>query len=47
MGEAVTTTTDAQTGRNVDLPSPCIAPIVFVTNGTGDPPGGWFSVTGV
>jgi hypothetical protein len=22
------------------------APIVFVTNGTGDPPGVWFSVTG-
>ena len=31
---------------NVDLPSPCIAPIVFVTNGAGDPPGVWFSVTG-
>jgi len=78
MGEAMTTTTDAQPGGglriadgaavivnrvtapfpatmtgnaefdgNVDLPSPCIAPIVFVTSGTGDPPGGWFSVTGV
>jgi hypothetical protein len=77
MGEAMTTTTDAQPGGglriadgaavivnrvtapfpatmtgnaefdgNVD-PSPCIAPIVFVTSGTGDPPGGWFSVTGV
>jgi hypothetical protein len=41
-----TTTGDAQFEGNVDLPTPCIAPIVFVTNGTGDPPGGWFSVTG-
>ena len=41
-----TTTGDAQFEGNVDLPSPCIAPIVFVTNGTGDPPGVWFSVTG-
>jgi hypothetical protein len=41
-----TTTGDAQFEGNVNLPSPCIAPIVFVTNGTGDPPGGWFSVTG-
>jgi hypothetical protein len=42
-----TTTGDAQFEGNVNLPSPCIAPIVFVTNGIGDPPGGWFSVTGV
>jgi hypothetical protein len=42
-----TTTGDAAFKGNVDLPKPCIAPIVFVTNGTGDPPGGWFSVTGV
>ena len=41
-----TPTGDASFKGNVDLPSPCIAPIVFVTNGTGDPPGGWFSVTG-
>lgn len=41
-----TTTGDAQFEGNVNLPSPCIAPIVFVTNGTGDPPGVWFSVTG-
>jgi len=40
-----TTTGDAKFKGNVDLPSPCIAPIVFVTNGTGDPPA-WFSVTG-
>jgi hypothetical protein len=37
---------DASFNGNVDLPSPCIAPIVFVTNGAGDPPGVWFSVTG-
>ena len=41
-----TTTGDAQFEGNVNLPSPCIAPIVFVTAGTGDPPGVWFSVTG-
>lgn len=41
-----TTTGDAQFEGNVNLPIPCIAPIVFVTNGTGDPPGVWFSVTG-
>jgi hypothetical protein len=41
-----TPTGDASFNGNVDLPSPCIAPIVFVTNGAGDPPGVWFSVTG-
>jgi hypothetical protein len=41
-----TATGDAAFNGNVDLPSPCIAPIVFVTNGAGDPPGAWFSVTG-
>jgi len=41
-----TTTGDAQFEGNVSLPSPCIAPIVFVTAGTGDPPA-WFSATGV
>jgi hypothetical protein len=40
-----TTTGDAKFKGSVDLPSPCIAPIVFVTTGTGDPPA-WFSVTG-
>jgi hypothetical protein len=40
-----TATGDASFNGNVDLPSPCIAPIVFVTTGTGDPPA-WFSVTG-
>jgi hypothetical protein len=41
-----TPTGNASFNGNVDLPSPCIAPIVFVTNGGGDPPGVWFSVTG-
>ena len=41
-----TPTGDASFNGNVDLPSPCIAPIVFVTNGGGNPPGVWFSVTG-
>jgi hypothetical protein len=41
-----TTTGDAAFKGNVDLPKPCLAPIVFVTAGTGDPPGVWFSVTG-
>ena len=37
---------DAAVKGNLDLPNPCIAPIVFVTAGTGNPPGVWFSVTG-
>ncbi len=41
-----TTSGDAQFKGKVDLPSPCIAPIVFVTTGTGDPRA-WFSITGV
>ena len=41
-----TTTGDAAFKGNVDLPKPCIAPIVFVTDGAGDPPA-WFSATGV
>ena len=40
-----TTSGDAQFKGNVDLPSPCVAPIVFVTIGTD--PLAWFSVTGV
>lgn len=32
---------------NVNLPSPCFAPIVFVTSGTGASPGSWFAVTGL
>jgi hypothetical protein len=37
---------DAEFEGNVALPSPCFAPIVFVTTGAGEPPR-WFSVTGV
>ncbi len=37
---------DAEFDGNIDLPSPCFGPIVFVTTGAGDPPR-WFAVTGV
>jgi hypothetical protein len=37
---------DAAFKGNLDLPNPCIAPIVFITAGTGNPSGVWFSVTG-
>ena len=37
-----TTTGDAEIEATVDLPSPCFAPIVFVTSPTGQ----WFAVTG-
>lgn len=37
---------DAKIEAQLELPSPCIAPIVFVTNGTGAAPGAWFAVTG-
>lgn len=30
----------------VQLPAICVAPIVFVTNGTGTAPGAWFATTG-
>ena len=43
---AATPTGDAEFEGNVALPSPCFAPIVFVTTGAGEPPR-WFSVTGV
>lgn len=36
------TTGDAKIEGTVDLPTPCLAPIVFVTS----PTGAWFSVTG-
>jgi hypothetical protein len=41
-------TTAGETTIEADLalPTPCIAPIVFVTNGTGSPPGAWFAITG-
>ena len=38
-----TTTGDAEIDAKVALPSPCFAPIVFVTSGGGN----WFAVTGV
>ena len=38
---------DAMIDATVDLPATCVAPIVFVTNGTGSPPGAWFATTGV
>jgi hypothetical protein len=37
---------DATIKANVELPDPCVAPIVFVTSGTGAPPGNWFAATG-
>jgi hypothetical protein len=37
---------DATIDARVELPSTCIAPIVFVTNGTGSAPGAWFAITG-
>jgi hypothetical protein len=41
-----TTTGDSTIDAMVDLPETCVAPIVFVTNGTGSPPGAWFATTG-
>jgi hypothetical protein len=41
-----TMTGDAEIDATVDLPDTCVAPIVFVTNGTGSPPGAWFATTG-
>ena len=37
---------DATIEATLTLPTPCIAPIIFVTNGTGSPPGAWFATTG-
>lgn len=37
---------DATIKATVALPDPCVAPIVFVTSGTGAPPGSWFAATG-
>jgi hypothetical protein len=37
---------DATIKATVQLPHPCVAPIVFVTAGTGPPPGNWFAATG-
>lgn len=41
-----TSTGNATIEARLDLPHPCIAPIVFVTNGTGAAPGAWFAATG-
>jgi hypothetical protein len=41
-----TTAGDATIDATVDLPETCVAPIVFVTNGTGSAPGAWFAATG-
>jgi hypothetical protein len=38
-----TPTGDSKIEANVSLPSPCVAPIVFVTNAAGT---SWFAVTG-
>jgi hypothetical protein len=37
---------DATIKATVELPDPCVAPIVFVTSGTGAAPGNWFAATG-
>jgi hypothetical protein len=37
---------DATIKATVELPDPCVAPIVFVTSGTGQAPGNWFAATG-
>ena len=37
---------DSTTEAKLVLPTPCIAPIIFVTNGTGSSPGAWFATTG-
>jgi hypothetical protein len=37
---------DARIEATLTLPTPCVAPIVFVTSGTGAPPGSWFAATG-
>ncbi len=37
---------NAEIQATINLPSPCVAPIIFVTNGTVAPPGPWFAATG-
>src|SRR5215208_3362806 len=37
---------DATIKATVELPDPCVAPIVFVTSGPGPPPGNLFATTG-
>ena len=41
-----TTTGDSTIDATLALPETCVAPIVFVTNGAGSPPGAWFATTG-
>jgi hypothetical protein len=41
-----TSTGDAKIEAKLALPTPCIAPIVFVANGAGAAPGAWFATTG-
>ncbi len=41
-----TATGDAKFEAQLDLPHPCVAPIVFVTNGKTAAPGAWFAATG-
>jgi hypothetical protein len=43
---SATATGDATIDATVELPETCVAPIVFVTNGTGSAPGAWFATTG-
>ena len=42
---ATTPQGDSKIEAQVDVPSPCFDPAVFVTNAAGDPPR-WFAVTG-
>jgi hypothetical protein len=45
-GFDATPTGDGELDTSVSLPSPCFAPIVFVTAPTGTPTGAWFAITG-
>jgi len=38
---------DSRFDTTVDLPKPCVAPIVFVANGVAGSNGAWFAATGV
>ena len=40
-------TGNAKIEAKLALPAQCIAPLVFVTNGTGAAPGAWFATTGM
>jgi hypothetical protein len=42
----VTPSGDGHLETSVALPSPCFAPIVFVTAPTGTPTPAWFAITG-